>query len=74
MSNLNQFDNLISEELNSEEQATISGGLSFNFDELVETNDEVFYKSNGKDFTGIKVKLNVTENNYYYPYRGYRYF
>ncbi|KST64516.1 hypothetical protein [Mastigocoleus testarum] len=70
MSNLNQFDNLISEELNSEKQATISGGLSFNFDEFVEANDEFFNKSNGQDFTGIKIELNVTENNYYYPQSG----
>ena len=76
MSNLNQFDNLISEELNSEEQATISGGLTLNFDEFVEieANDELFNESNGNNLTGINVKLNVTENNYYYPQPYYRYF
>ena len=74
MSNLNQFDNLIYEELNSEEQATISGGLSVNFDEFVEINDELLNESNGKNFTGVNIKFEANENNYYYPNRFYPYF
>ena len=39
MSNLSQFENLISEELTAESQATIAGGAVINF------NDEIFFKS-----------------------------
>lgn len=60
MSNLNKFDNLIAEELNSEEQATISGGAVINLE--FNTTDEVFYKSQGQNSIEFVFNLNVNEN------------
>ena len=62
MTNQNRFEDLISEELTVEDQATIAGGASFTF------NDSLLEVENNSGSVGeAEIEISSTETyNYYY--------